>query len=98
LMKIKAKYSHLNGEEYLMVHRKELWEEVQDVIADVDANTCKTKVSKEKTMRGRNLYSPKAMNEKFKARLTAKHWEERRNIFWTTDDEKLLRRIYGLSP
>ena len=32
-MEIKARYSHLNGEEYLLVHRKHLWEEVQDVIA-----------------------------------------------------------------
>jgi len=97
-MEIKAKYSHLNGEEYLMVHRKELWEEVQDVIASVDAKACKTKVSKEIRMRGRNLYSPKDMNLMFRAGFTARHWEERRNTFWTTDDEKLLRRIYGLSP
>ena len=51
-MQIKARYSHLNGEEYLLVHRKALWEEVQDVIAGVDASTCRTKISREKTMRG----------------------------------------------
>lgn len=28
-MQIKARYSHLNGEEYLLVHRTALWEEVQ---------------------------------------------------------------------
>ena len=32
-MRIGAKYSHLNGEEYLLVHRPALWQEVQDVIA-----------------------------------------------------------------
>ena len=52
-MQIKARYSHLNGEEYLLVHRKHLWEEVQAVIAGVDAFACRTKVSKEKTMRGK---------------------------------------------
>ena len=36
-MQIKAQYSHLNGEEYLLVHHKALWEEVQAVIADVKA-------------------------------------------------------------
>ncbi len=36
-MQIGAKYSHLNGEEYLLVHKPELWQEVQDVIASVDA-------------------------------------------------------------
>ena len=46
-MQVKARYSHLNGEEYLLVHRKQLWEEVQRVIAEVDASACRTKVSKE---------------------------------------------------
>ena len=49
-MQIKARYSHLNGEEYLLVHRKQLWEEVQSVIERVDAFACRTKVSKKKSM------------------------------------------------
>ena len=96
-MRIGAKYSHLNGEEYLLVHRKKLWREIQDVIAAVDAEACKTKVSREKTMRGRMLYSPRDMNMAFKNRLKAIGWKERRNTFWVTKDEKLLRAIYGLS-
>ncbi len=51
-MQIKARYSHLNGEEYLLVHRKKLWEEIQHVITRVDASACRTKVSKEKSMAG----------------------------------------------
>ena len=27
-MRIAAKYSHMNGEEYLLVHKPELWQEV----------------------------------------------------------------------
>ena len=65
-MQIKARYSHLNGEEYLLVHRKQLWDEVQSVIEGVDAFSCRTKVSKEKTMRGKTLYSPTDMNQAFK--------------------------------
>ena len=95
-MRIGAKYSHLNGEEYLIVHKRELWQEVNDVIAAVDATVCKTKVSKEKTMPGRMLYSPPDMNAAFKVGLQALGWEERRNTFWVTDDERLLRGIYGL--
>ena len=95
-MRIGAKYSHLNGEEYLIVHKRELWQEVNDVIAAVDATVCKTKVSKEKTMSGRMLYSPPDMNAVFKVGLQALGWEERRNTFWVTDDERLLRGIYGL--
>ena len=85
----------LNGEEYLLVHRKQLWAEVQNVIADVDALACRTKISKEKTMRGRTLFSPGDMNQAFKDGLQAKGWSERRNTFWVTADEKLLRGIHS---
>ena len=36
-MRIKARYSLLNGEECLPVHRPKLWAEVQAVIAGVPA-------------------------------------------------------------
>ncbi len=95
-MRIGAKYSHLNGEEYLLVHRPKLWGDVQAVIAGVDAEACTTTVSKEKTMRGRMLYSPPDMNAAFKRGLETLGWEERRNTFWVTENERLLRGIYGL--
>ena len=95
-MRIEASYSHLNGWEYLQVHRKQLWNEVEDVISGVDAWACRTKVSREKTMVGRKLFSPPDMNRAFKDGLQARGWSERRKTFWVTDDEKLLRRIYGM--
>ena len=94
-MQIKARYSHLNGEEYLLVHRRKLWTEVQDVIASVDADACRTKISKEKTQVGKRLYSPVDMNEAFKTGLQALGWKERRSTFWVTADEKLMRGIYN---
>ena len=96
-MRIQARYSHLNGEEYLLVHRKHLWEEVKDVIAEVDAMACRTKISKEKTMPGKVLFSPADMNRAFKDGLKDRGWSERRKTFWLTADEKLMRGIYGLS-
>ena len=95
-MRIKARYSHLNGEEYLRVHRRKLWREVQDVVKKVDAFACKTKESKEKTMPGRMLFSPTDMNNAFKAEFRRLGWGERRSTFWVTDDEKLLRGVYAL--
>jgi hypothetical protein len=47
-MKIAQKYSHLNGEEYLIVHHEKLYQEIKDVIQSVNANDFRTKVSKEK--------------------------------------------------
>ena len=96
-MQIKTVYSHLNGEEFLLVHRPRLWEEVKQVIASVDAEACRTKVSRERTMRGRLLYSPRDMNDAFKAEFKARNWGERRNSFYVAPDEKLLRGIYDLA-
>jgi len=47
-MQIVAFYSHLNGYEWLMHHHPNLWQEVLDVITNVNAANHKTKVSKEK--------------------------------------------------
>ena len=96
-MQIKALYSHLNGQEYILVHRKPLWEEIQSVIESVNAESCRTKVSRERTMPGRLLYSPTAMNEAFKAEFRDKEWKESRNTFYVAPDERLLRGIYDLS-
>ena len=95
-MRIEARYSHLNGWEYLQVHNKQLWADVEDVIADVDAWACQTKVSREQTMKGKKLFSPTDMNRAFKDGLQSRGWSERRKTFWVTDDEKLLRRIYEM--
>ena len=94
-MKIAFRYSHLNGEEYLRVHKPGLWKEVQQVIAGVDARACKTKVSREKTMKGRTLYSPKGMNAAFRHGFESRGWEPRQNTFWVASDEKLLRRVHS---
>lgn len=47
-MKIAEQYSHLNGLEFLLVHKPELWEEILSVVARVDAANCRTKISREK--------------------------------------------------
>ncbi|MBN2535225.1 MAG: hypothetical protein JXB88_20255 [Spirochaetales bacterium] len=54
-MKIVEKYSHLNGLEFLLVHKQDLWIEIRTVISSVDAEACKTKVSKEKVKKGQLL-------------------------------------------
>jgi hypothetical protein len=96
-MQIAAQYSHLNGHEYLLVHHPELWEEMQAAIESVDADSCRTKVSKEKRMAGRLLLSPTDMNRAFRAEFQSRGWSERRQNFWVTDDETLLRDVYTRS-
>jgi Restriction endonuclease BglII len=91
-MKIVQTYSHLNGLEFLLVHNKSLWNEVREVIRSVDANACRTKVSKEKTKTGELLFAPKEMNKEFTRLLTARNWNESRVSYWVTQSEKLIRQ------
>ncbi len=97
-MKIVEIYSHLNGLEFLLVHKPELWKEIQSVVSAVNAEKCKTKVSKEKTMKGKLLYSPVEMNSAFNKLLRAKDWEESRVSYWVTKSEKLIRKTLSMSP
>ena len=95
-MKIIETYSHLNGLEYLQVHLPQLWSEIKSIISDIDAERCKTKVSKEKTKKGEILYSPIDMNNEFKTRLENNGWEESRTQYYVTADVKLARKTLTL--
>jgi len=96
-MRIKETYSHLNGLEFLLVHKKALWMEAKRVIATVDAEACKTKISKEKTMRGKLLYSPIDMNAQFKRFLAKADWKESRVSYWVTKNERLIRKTLTMN-
>jgi hypothetical protein len=96
-MTIERIYSHLNGLEFLLVHHKELWEEVQTVIHSIDANACRTKVSREDGKVGNLLFAPIDMNRGFSDALNAKGWCESRVSYWVTEDEKLIRQTLALS-
>ncbi|MDO9576377.1 MAG: BglII/BstYI family type II restriction endonuclease [Candidatus Cloacimonadales bacterium] len=97
-MKIVEKYSHLNGFEFLLVHKPDLWTEIETVINSIDAEACKTKISKEKTKNGQLLYSPIDMNNIFKEKLSSLSWSESRVSYWVTKDEKLIRKTLPMSP
>jgi hypothetical protein len=95
-MNIIETYSHLNGLEFLIVHKPKLWAEIKSVIASVHAENCKTKVSKEKTMKGKLLYSPIDMNKSFAELLHANQWKESRVSYWVTKNEKLIRKTLAM--
>ena len=97
-MRIIETYSHLNGLEFLLVHKPKLWKELKGVIESIDAKACKTKISKEKTKEGNRLFSPVAMNQKFKELLGARSWGESRVSYWVTKDARLIRKTIALPP
>jgi hypothetical protein len=91
-MRIVEKYSHLNGLEFLLVHKPALWTEIENVISNADAQACKTKISKEVRSLNQALYSPIAMNKRLGDGFEGCGWGERRNSYWVTSDAQLIRK------
>ncbi|AYE27820.1 restriction endonuclease [Burkholderia pseudomallei] len=91
-MRIVEQYSHLNGLEFLLVHKPTLWKEIQDVIHSVDASKCLTKVSEEIRTKGKLFYSPPGMNKAIDDGFAKHGWGERRISYWVTSDAKLIRK------
>jgi hypothetical protein len=93
-MKIAQKYSHLNGEEYLIVHHNDLYKEIKDVIASIDADDFRTKISKETRKKGNALLSPIDLNKAFNAEFNIKGWSER---YYITLDRELMEKSILMS-
>jgi len=73
-----------------------MWDEIIQVIENINAEDYRTKVSKEKTMLGKKLFSPVALNKKMKTDFEKLGWYESRTNYWVTDDYKLISRIMHL--
>lgn len=97
-MKIQEFYSHLNGREHILVHKRALWKEIEEVVKAVDAAACRTKESKEKRKKGQLLYSPVEMNKCFTRELRKHGWQESRTSYWVTDDAALIRKTLAMTP
>ncbi len=80
-----------------MVHRPTLWTEIRGVIESIDAQACRTKVSKEKRTLDKLLYSPIDMNVAFKQSLNGIGWTESRVSYWVTRNEKLIRKTLSMN-
>ncbi len=96
-MRIVATYSHLNGEEYLLARCPKIYSEIKKVIASVNASRFQTKVSKEKTMPGRMLFDPAAINEEFKKFFRLSGWDESIYKYCITLDRATMESISRLS-
>jgi Restriction endonuclease BglII len=95
-VEIAAFYSHLNGLEYLMVHKPALWQEIRDVVSSIEASLSRTKTSREKTKAGKTLFAPAVLNKDFATRFNRLGWEESRTSYWVTQDARLIRKTLQL--
>jgi hypothetical protein len=96
-MKIAKKYSHLNGEEYLIVHHNDLYNEIKTVISNVDADFFKTKISKEKKSKGTSFYSPKDLNSAYDNEFAKTGWKESRYQYYITLNRELMEKTLTMS-
>jgi hypothetical protein len=77
-MMIAGIYSFKGGQEVIESDYASELREVQEVIYSINSETCRTKISKEKTMQGRVLYQPAKLNELFKKSFSDKKWQRHR--------------------
>ncbi|MBV6477444.1 MAG: hypothetical protein HGGPFJEG_00183 [Ignavibacteria bacterium] len=96
-MKITQKYSHLNGEEYLKVHHKKLYNDILKTIESINAKRFKTKRSKEKTKLGKLLYSPTQLNKIINKEFRRIGWNESRYKYYITTEKNLIPELLSLS-
>lgn len=78
-MRVVYEYSHLGGAEILQVrypdHLKEIYRTIDGI------RPARTKVSREKTKLGKNLYSPIGMNAQFKTAFKTQGYSELRDTY-----------------
>ncbi len=94
-MKIANMYSHLNGYEFMLVHRQNLWAEIEHAINSIDANAY-VKYSKDKVRTGRPLYDQKKINKEFGRILFPQGWQSVTTQYYVTGDIETEREIVGI--
>ncbi len=77
-MNIVGRYSFNRGAEYIREKYPQLLREIETIISEVDADRFKTKKSKEKTMRGKMLYSPRKLNSFIDRLFSRRGWVKKR--------------------
>lgn len=74
-MKKVYEYSHLGGKQILETEFPEINKQINEAIESI-VNLKKTKISKEKTMKGKKLYAPRELNRKFREAFHSRGFAE----------------------
>lgn len=94
-MKIANIYNHLNGEEFLRFRKPQIWTEINAAIKSINANEY-IKLSKDKTMNGREIYDQKGINKAFEQYLIPLGWAEHKIDYFVTGDLETAREISNI--
>lgn len=77
-MQVVNEYSHKGGSEFISENLSVELNEIYRIINSVELEEFRTKVSKEKTMPGELLYSPRELNSRYKKKFNSLGWHEYR--------------------
>lgn len=88
-------YSHLNGYEYLLVHKPEQWQEIVTTLNSIDANEY-TKISRAQPSFGKTFYDQKELNRVIKEKLNALNWHDVRIPYYVTRDINVIREVSNI--
>ncbi|WP_082670921.1 BglII/BstYI family type II restriction endonuclease [Chloracidobacterium thermophilum] len=77
-MKIAGIYSFKSGEEVVKGNYSSELSEIGNIICSIDSERYRTKISREKTIRGRELYNPKELNKAFTREFLRLGWKRHR--------------------
>ena len=77
-MRVVAEYSLKDAGNVLQANYQQALQDVYDIVHAIDASKCRRKRSREKTMRGRLLYSPTALNKAFQREFRKGGWKSPR--------------------
>ncbi len=78
-MRVAKKYSHLNGEEWLLVHQEACYQDVLDVIDTINAEAC--------------CSSPVALSEAFEAQFKKRGWQSERYARCLAQNHEQMRAM-----
>ena len=68
------------------------------MINNLNADSCKTKISQERNRQNTQLYSPSEINNAFKTSFNNLGWEESRQTYYLTPDQDLAYETMSLPP
>lgn len=77
-MRVAGIYSFNGGREFITQHYPHLLDEINSIIGAVASSEYMTKQSREKTMPGKMLYNPRALNRAFSQHFMARGWKTTR--------------------
>lgn len=86
-MRVEATYSHMNGEEFLVIRKPELWEETFEVVSSIDAEACKAMSSKQEGIPERTLFSSIELGSRFRRALRGRGWNEHSTTYQEIENE-----------